>query len=261
MILLGTSGFSYDDWIGPVYPPGLPQQDWLSYIANQLDVLELNVTYYRLPALHIVSGWVEKTPDDFLFSVKAHQSLTHERQNPDFAAFMAVLRPMQEAGKLACILAQFPHSFRPNPATQTYLYRMRDGLGDVPLVVEFRNRDWVSEATFALLEEIEAGYCCVDEPQIRGLMPPLAWACGSLAYVRFHGRNAAQWYNHQHAWQRYDYLYDEDELGEWVPKIRQLDQQVLRTLVLANNHYRGKSVVAMRQLRQLLGAGETPPAT
>ena len=88
MIRLGTSGFSYDDWIGPVYPVNLPRWQWLSYYASEFDTVELNVTYYRVPAWKTVAGWVEKTPQDFLFTVKAHRSLTHERKQPDYQAFI-----------------------------------------------------------------------------------------------------------------------------------------------------------------------------
>jgi uncharacterized protein YecE (DUF72 family) len=252
MILLGTSGFYYDDWIGPVYPKELPRIQWLPFIAEQVDTIELNVTYYRVPPLRTVAGWVERTPDDFLFSVKAHRSLTHERKDPDYPAYKAALSPLIESGKLACVLAQFPHSFHPNPATREYLLGLREGLADLPVVVEFRDRDWVNDETFDVLEELGLGFCSVDEPQLRGLMPPVARLTGPLAYVRFHGRNAAKWWNHMHAWERYDYSYTEEELREWVEKLRKLDAQAQKTLVYANNHPRGQSLEAVRTLRELL---------
>jgi uncharacterized protein YecE (DUF72 family) len=252
MILLGTSGFYYDDWIGPVYPKELPRIQWLPFIAEQVDTIELNVTYYRVPPLKTVAGWVERTPDDFLFSVKAHRSLTHERKDPDYPAYKAALSPLIESGKLACVLAQFPHSFHPNPATREYLLGLREGLADLPVVIEFRDRDWANDETFDLLEELELGFCSVDEPQLRGLMPPVARLTGSLAYVRFHGRNAAKWWNHKHAWERYDYSYTEEELGEWIEKLRKLDSQAQKTLVYANNHPRGQSLEAVKKLRELL---------
>jgi uncharacterized protein YecE (DUF72 family) len=252
VILLGTSGFYYEDWIGPVYPRDLPRKQWLPFVAEQVDTIELNVTYYRVPGLKTVAGWVERTPDGFLFSVKAHRSLTHDRTNPDYASYVAALSPLIESGKLACILAQFPHSFHPNPATRQYLHDMRQGMGDLPVVVEFRDRDWISEGTFSMLEELGLGFCSVDEPQLRGLMPPVARLTGSLAYVRFHGRNAARWWNHKHAWERYDYSYAEDELREWVVKLRELDALAETTLVYANNHPRGQSMEAVRTLREML---------
>ncbi len=252
MIYLGTSGFYYDDWIGPVYPKDLPRIQWLPFIAEQVDTIELNVTYYRVPPLRTVAGWVERTPDDFLFSVKAHRSLTHEREDPDYPAYVEALSPLIESGKLACVLAQFPHSFHPNPATRGYLSDLREGLADLPVVVEFRDRDWINDETFDLLDELGLGFCSVDEPQLRGLMPPIARLTGSLGYVRFHGRNAARWWNHKHAWERYDYTYSEDELREWIEKLRKLDSQAQKTLVYANNHFRGQSLGTLRTLKELL---------
>lgn len=137
-----TSGFSYDDWIGPFYPPGLPAREQLSFYAREFATAEINTTYYRVPEARLVAGWAARTPDGFTFSVKAHQGLTHEREQPDFASFVEVLRPLVEAGKLAAVLAQFPYSFHPTPANRDYLPRVRDGFGDLPTVVEFRHAGW-----------------------------------------------------------------------------------------------------------------------
>jgi uncharacterized protein YecE (DUF72 family) len=122
----------------------------------------------------------------------------------------------------------------------------------MPLVVEFRDHAWVSEATFEMLEELDIGFCCVDEPRIKGLMPPIARATSDIAYVRFHGRNAGKWWQHDHAWERYDYTYSEAELESWVPRIRELDAAAPLTLVYANNHYRGQSVDTLNKLESLL---------
>lgn len=252
MIRLGTSGFSYDDWVGPVYPAGLPRRAWLEHYAGLFDSVELNVTFYRVPDRRTVAGWVERTPEGFLFSVKAHRSLTHEREQADARGFLDGLAPLIESGRLACVLAQFPHSFHPGPATRAYLERLREDLRPLPAVVEFRDRAWADEATLADLQRQGLGFCCVDEPQLPGLMPPLARATASPAYVRFHGRNAERWWEHDHAWQRYDYTYRDDELREWIPRLRALDGQVPLTLVYANNHYRGQSVQTLRQLQRLL---------
>jgi uncharacterized protein YecE (DUF72 family) len=252
MIRIGTSGFSYPDWVGPVYPPDLPPSEHLSFYAREFSTVELNVTYYRVPDARTVAGWIKKTPDDFLFAVKAFSALTHEREAPDFTAFVAALAPLRQAGKLGCVLAQFPYSFHPTPQNRDYLKRLRDGLGDLPVVVEFRNAAWVGEPTFALLRSLSLGYCSVDEPRLRGLMPPVAVATGPVAYVRFHGRNAAKWYDHQEAWERYNYTYSREELEEWVPRLRQLDAAAPLTLVYFNNHYAGQAVRGARDLRQLL---------
>lgn len=254
MIRLGTSGFSYDDWIGTVYPAELPRRGWLGYYAQHFDTVELNVTYYRIPERRIVEGWIQKTPDDFLFTVKAHQSITHDRKDPAFEAFRTAVWPLVEQGRLASILAQFPHSFHPNSDNGSYLEILREGLVDLPVVVEFRDNQWVSEATFSRLKELHFGFCCVDEPELPGLMPPVIRSTSDIAYVRFHGRNAAKWWEHDHAWERYDYTYQEDELKEWVPRIKQLHVTSPLTLVYANNHYRGQSVDTLRKLEKILAA-------
>lgn len=256
MIRVGTSGFSYDDWQEVVYPAGLQKWKWLSYYAAEFDTVELNVTYYRVPTQRVVRGWVERTPDDFLFAVKAHQGLTHHRQEPDFRGFVQGISPLTDSGKLACVLAQFPYSFKHTSANVDYLKLLREGLGELPTVVEFRNNAWISDRTFELLEALGFGFCCVDEPPLKGLMPAVVRSTGSLAYVRFHGRNAEKWYEHEFAWERYDYRYSEDELAEWIPRLHNLNRSAPITLVYANNHYRGQSVDLIRALKRMLAESE-----
>ncbi len=253
-ILIGTSGFSYDDWVGPVYPENLPKREWLSYYAREFPTCELNFTYYRIPSPRTLDQMAAKVPAGFLFAVKAFQGITHERENPkpQIEEFTAALAPLIEAQKFACVLVQFPHSFHANPANRAYLRSLREGFGDLPVVVEFRSHDWVNERTFEELRALNLGFCCVDEPRLKGLMPPVAVATGPVAHVRFHGRNAAKWWQHEEAWERYDYTYSDDELQEWVPKIRQLDQEAPLTLVYMNNHWQGQAVGTARQLKRLL---------
>jgi uncharacterized protein YecE (DUF72 family) len=234
----------------------LAERDHLGFYAREFSTVELNVTYYRVPDVRTVQGWAAKTPDAFLFAVKAFGGLTHERDAPDFAGFAACLAPLTAAGKLGCVLAQFPNSFHPLPANRDYLKRLREGLGDLPLVVEFRHAAWVTAETFSLLKALGIGYCSVDEPRLRGLMPPVAVATGTVAYVRFHGRNAARWYQHDEAWERYNYTYPVEELAEWVPRLRQLDAEAPLTLAYFNNHYCGQAVKGARDLGQLLLGAE-----
>ncbi|MEM4724630.1 MAG: DUF72 domain-containing protein, partial [Candidatus Hadarchaeum sp.] len=128
----------------------------------------------------------------------------------------------------------------------------RDAMSGLPVVVEFRNARWLTPETFAFLEENELGFCCVDEPRLKGLIPPIAEATSRIAYVRFHGRNAKKWWRYDEPWERYDYTYSREELEEWVPKIKDLEAKAEKTFLFANNHWRAQAVDTARQLRLLL---------
>jgi len=254
MIYFGTSGFSYKDWVGPYYPQGMPSSDWLEFYARDFSVTELNFSYYRVPTKSTLERLAAKTPDDFLFTLKAHQDMTHDRRGDDgvFTEFVESLEPLIDTGKFGCILAQFPWSFRPGEEGLDYLRMLRERLDTLPVVVEFRNRDWISEGTFDFLRENKLGFCCVDQPRLKGLIPPVTEATSSIGYVRFHGRNAKKWWQHKEAWERYDYTYSNEELEEWVPKLRKLEEDTDKTFVFANNHWQGQAVQTARQLRMLL---------
>jgi len=253
-ILIGTSGFSYKDWVGPVYPEGMPKSEWLSFYAQEFPTCELNFSYYRIPTARTLGRMAEKVPAGFLFTVKAYKGITHEREEPerDMEQFKAALAPLVEAEKFACLLAQFPYSFHATPANRDYLKRVREGFGDLPVVVEFRSREWIGERTFEDLRVLDLGFCCVDQPRLKNLLPPLAVTTAGVAYVRFHGRNRAKWWQHDEAWERYDYTYSDEELVEWVGKIRQLDEKAPLTLVYMNNHWQGQAVGTARQLKTLM---------
>lgn len=257
-VLIGTSGFSYADWVGPVYPPGLPKEDWLPFYARTFPTCELNFSYYRIPAASTLAKMADKVPQGFLFALKAYQGITHERKDPEpqMRQFVAALAPLRDAGKLACVLAQFPHSFHAQRDNWSYLKRVKEGFADLPLVFEFRGEDWIGERAFDALRRLEVGFCAVDQPRLPGLVPPLAVSTGSIAYVRFHGRNAARWWQHTEAWERYDYAYSDAELAEWVPKIRQLEQESALTLVYMNNHWQGQAVESAQKLRVLLSESQ-----
>ena len=254
MLLIGTSGFSYKDWVGPYYPEGLAKKDWLSFHSREFSTCEINFSYYRVPNPRTLAAMAAKVPDDFLFTLKANREMTHERgDNADvFRQFRDSLSPWLEQGKLGCILAQFPSSFRATADNRDYLKLLRDHLGELRVVVEFRHVGWVSPPTFELLRQLNLGFCSVDQPRFKSLMPPVAEVTSDTAYVRFHGRNYQKWWRHKEAWERYDYTYSENELEEWVPKIRQMDEEAETTFLFANNHWRGQAVDTARQLRMLL---------
>ncbi|MFC1933750.1 DUF72 domain-containing protein [Chloroflexota bacterium] len=253
MIYFGTSGFSYDDWVGHFYPLGMPKREWLTYYAREFNTCEINSTFYALPKPSNLKAMVDKTDEGFLFSIKANQEMTHRREDTSvFRTFCQVLEPVVSAGKLGGILAQFPYSFRLNRNNWDYLKLVRQLLGELPVVIEFRNAQWLRDEVFGWLRHLDLGFCCVDEPQLPNLLPPLAEATGEVSYVRFHGRNSAKWWHHEQAYERYDYSYTPQELSEWLPKIRKLDGMAEKTFVFANNHWRGQAVSTIRQLRVML---------
>jgi uncharacterized protein YecE (DUF72 family) len=255
MIHLGTSGFSYADWVGKWYPDGLKKADMLRYYARKFNVVEVNFTYYRMPTARTLKQMSAKTGGGFEFVVKANSEMTHERTGePEvFRVFQEALKPLIEQEKLGCILAQFPNSFRPGEEGIEYLHWFKEQIPDIPVTVEFRNRGWLTADTFDLLEALELGFCCVDEPQLKGLMPPVAIATSNIGYVRFHGRNAGEWYQHDEAWQRYNYLYSEEELGEWVDKVQEVNEATDETFVFFNNHYQGQAAINAEMFAEMLG--------
>jgi uncharacterized protein YecE (DUF72 family) len=256
LIHVGTSGYSYDDWVGPYYPPGTRKPAFLDFYARDFDCCEVNYTYYTMPAARTLAAMLAKTPKGFLFAIKAHSSMTHEREQgtpATFAAYRTALQPLIEAGRLACILGQFPPSFKPTPDAFDYLRHLREQLADLPLVIEFRHVTWATDEVFAFLREHQMGYCCVDEPRLQSLMPPVAVATSDIGYVRFHGRNYEKWWHHDEAWERHNYLYTETELAEWLPRVRGLADEGARvTYVFFNNHYQAQAAINAQQFRRML---------
>lgn len=261
MLLVGTSGFKYKDWKGVFYPAGTPDGDLLPFYSTVFSAVELDFSYYRMPSARTMQALERKTPEGFLFAVKAHKSMTHEPMLPEeldkaFGEFRASLEPLDNSGKLGCVLLQFPWGFRPGLKEKEYIRYSRRKMGDVPLVVEFRNAEWLTESTFRLLRDLGVAFCAVDEPRLKGLVPPVITATSNLGYVRFHGRNAAKWWRHKTPSERYDYLYSEEELQEWVPRILSLSEKTGRTLVFFNNCHEGKAGINARRMKDMLSPWE-----
>lgn len=254
MMYLGTSGFSYNDWVGSFYPAGMPKREWLTYYAREFNTCEVNSSFYALPKPSSLEAMADKTGEDFLFCFKANQKMTHQQEDnaPIFETFCQVLEPIAITGKLGCILAQFPYSFRFTQRNWDYLKLLRERLDNLPVVIEFRNARWLRSEVFDWLRHQNLGFCCVDEPRLPNLLPPLAEATSKIGYIRFHGRNSARWWQHEQAYERYDYSYTPDELSEWLPKIRKLDSIAEKTFIFANNHWQGQAVSTIRQLRMML---------
>ena len=275
MILLGTSGYSYPDWYGVFYPPGLERAKQLDYYVRQFNTVEVNSTYYRIPPASTFAAMERKTPAGFEFVVKAHGDMTHRlsRDGAVYEAFQTALAPLRAARKLSGVLAQFPQSFHRSDDHEQFLVEMQERLEGAPLFVEFRHRSWMHEDVFEFLERAGMGYVSVDEPDLPGLLPRVARATGPMAYVRFHGRNAKSWYagdepaparsarepaprQRDRQLLRYDYLYSEVELKEWADKIRELNQKTQKTFVFFNNCHAGQAATGAKLMRTLLGMPE-----
>lgn len=257
MVLVGTSGFSYKDWKGPFYPEGISDRKMLSFYAERFRTVELNFSYYAIPSERTSRSLLERSAGRVEFVVKAHSSMTHTREakEADFEAFLRGVAPLYEAGHLGTCLLQFPYAFKRSKANARYLLQVSRRLEPIPLVVEFRHASWVEERTFDFLRDHGLGFCSVDEPDLEGLLPVVEEVTSPVAYVRFHGRNASKWWKHEHAYERYDYLYTTEELAEWVPRIRRMEAASERLYVFFNNHFRGQAVTNAQMLEELLAEG------
>ncbi len=261
-ILIGTSGFSYEDWIGPVYPAGTKKEDMLSFYSRELgfNIVELNFTYYKQPTSTGMELMLNNVPEGFTFVVKAHESMTHKiragdssfiRDEGAFGTFLEGVAPLMAGGRLKCVLAQFPQKFQRNRDTVDHLKWFADQLKSVRLVVEFRNKSWVSQSTFDLLKDLGVGYCVVDEPDLPDLVPFTPVFTANPAYFRFHGRNL-RWFGVS-ASQRYDYIYSESELRSVLSPITSITSVAEETLVFFNNHFQGSAVKNAKMLKELVG--------
>lgn len=258
MIKVGTAGYSYADWIGPFYPVGTKPASMLEYYSNFFSFVEVNSTYYHMPGIKLFQGMDKKTPEDFKFAVKLFGGFTHERSSGKIEAdkFKYALKPIEESGKLACLLAQFPYSFHCNKENIDYLKSIKQNFQEYQLCVEFRNREWIGKNIMDLLRHEDIGYVCVDEPGIRGLISNVTAITSSIAYLRLHGRNADKWYGGEGS-DRYDYLYSNDELLEWVERLHEMDDNSAMTLVSFNNHPKGKAIENAKVLMGYLGSQTT----
>jgi uncharacterized protein YecE (DUF72 family) len=256
VILVGTSGFRFDDWVGPFYPVDLKPSDHFAWYLRHFPALEVNSTYYRIPSPSLFERWDRIAPKEYPFLVKLHGDVTHKRSSPadSIRRLSLATASLRSSGKLAGWLAQFPWSFREGPEGRAYLARIRELLPEEdPLFVEFRHGAWDLPETYRFLEEEKIGFCSVDEPALPGLMPPSARTTNGIGYVRLHGRNAKAWWSAGDGSDRYDYLYSDEELGEWVERARDLDRGAARTFVFFNNCYAGQAVRGAKRMQQLLG--------
>ena len=263
MIRIGTSGFSYDDWVGPFFPPTLKPQHRLEYYAQWFSTLELNSTFYTLLAEGAVGGLINKVDTGFHFFVKANRDLTHgTRKNAKetMTKFEVMADLFRQAEKLGGVLFQFPATFEYSSKNEDYLRWAVESLGKVGAVIEFRHSKWINDKTMAFLRELNAGYCIVDMPQVRNLPSSRIEVTSDIAYIRFHGQNKAEWESKTSSRdERYDYEYSEEEIKEWVPVIAGLDKKVKDTYIYYNNHYNAKAAKNATTLQKFLHAPSISP--
>jgi uncharacterized protein YecE (DUF72 family) len=305
-IRIGTCSFADEALTKWFYPVGLPARERLPYYAERFDTVEIDSTYYRLPEEAMTGSWAERTPDDFVFHIKAFGVMTRhpvrvqqlppdlrddapvdergrvERPSREFRAeifkrFLEGISPLRRDGKLGGILMQFPSYVVRKPVSLDYLTWAREQLGDHEMLVEFRHASWFEEdardETLRFLEEHGMTHVVTDSPRIdaKTLVPTIPAVTGPSAYVRFHGRNAETWHKRGGgASERFDYLYSDDELREWVEPLRGLAGEAENAYVLFNNNNRspgdpgdGRDFVAQAaanadRLRQILQEAQLP---
>jgi len=303
-IRIGTCSWADDALSKHFYPKGLPAGERLAHYAQHFDTVEVDSTYYRLPGDEMVRRWAERTPDGFVMHVKAFGLMTRhpvklEALPPDlrddaptdekgrverpsrefrgevFRRFLEALEPLRETGKLGGILFQFPSYVVYKDRSLEYLQWAREQLGDDEMLVEFRHVSWLDDdhraETLRFLEELGATHVIVDAPRIDGaknVAPTVLALTSPTAYIRFHGRNAETWNKRRgSASDRFDYLYSDDELQEWVGPLRELAGSAQQAYAFFNNNStspdgRGgrmaQAAANAKELQRLLQAANVP---
>lgn len=246
---IGTSGYSYSDWVGPFYPPGTRAGRMLSYYCRRFPLVELNFTFYRLPTAAQLVHLAEQTPADFQFLVKIPKTLSHGRDSNDLLAFRQALDSLRDRGQILGLLCQFPQATHDTPEARDWLDRLSGELGEYGLAVEFRHISWFRADVPPWLAERNLDLVAVDAPDLPGLYPSGLVQSSPRLYVRLHSRNAANWY--QSDKERYDYNYSDAELGEWLTALNGAAAQARRAVLLFNNCHRSQAVQNARRMQEL----------
>lgn len=293
-ILIGTCSWTDPTLIksGTFYPAWASTAEArLQFYASQFRLVEVDSCYYALPNERNARLWVERTPDGFLFDIKAFRAFTqhptpldalpadlkialpaplrekrslYQKDLPQeihselWQRFETALIPLDSAGKLGTILFQFPPWFCPGSRQLDYILDCRSRLPQYRMAVEFRHGSWMSGRnagqTMTFLRDNDIPFVCVDEPQgFSTSLPPVAESTADIALVRFHGRNRDTWEKKGiKVVERFDYLYAGQELAEWAPRIRHLAETAKQVHVLFNTNYGDQGVVNARRMGDLL---------
>lgn len=255
-LYIGPAGWSYKDWVGPVYPVG-KRIDQLVMIARYFNCIELNSSFYRVPGERLVQSWVRRLSNapDFTFTVKVWQRFTHERKgnSDDAKLFIHSFDLLHERGQVGAFLLQFPWSFRNDTDTRQLLQRLASWFYGYPTAVELRHGSWNTSEALRFLSESGLAFCNIDQPVIGNSIPPTAHVTDErLGYIRLHGRNRRNWFRENAGRdERYDYLYNDRELEEWRKRASHLMNRVHNLFVITNNHFRGQALANAFQLRFL----------
>jgi uncharacterized protein YecE (DUF72 family) len=274
---IGTSGWNYPSgkgtWNGIFYPEkgAAPKGfDELAFYAARFDTVEVNSTFYGQPRASVSLGWVKRTPSGFEFAVKLYQKFTHPNlvsdktpvSSADVDAFKRGIEPLAAGDRLGPLLAQFPASFKDTPEARAYVEWLLSTFRDYRVAVELRHRSWsdAGEPLLALLDAFGAAWVQIDEPKFRlsirqNLLPNVK----GLYYMRLHGRNAAQWWEHEKSEDRYNYLYSEAELKPIAEAVKTARALVKKQYVYLNNHFAAQAVADAAVLRHLLDEPVTAP--
>ncbi len=242
-VRLGTSGWGYEEWIGPFY---VKREKKFSEYTRVFNTAEINSTFYRYPSPGMIYGLIRASPKDFVFSAKLPKLITHKKKlepgsgiKEDLDRFLALMNPMREAGKLGPILIQLPPGF-----DYGSLDKLTSFLALLPkefkFAVEFRNLSWLRPETWRLLEKHNVAYTIVDEP----LLPPEKVFTADFSYFRWHGRRERPWFN---------YRYSEEELREWIPRVKEAEKKTKEVYGYFNNHFHGYAPENCIQLLEMLG--------
>jgi uncharacterized protein YecE (DUF72 family) len=280
-IRIGTCSWADEALSKYFYPKGLPTAERLPYYAQHFDTVEVDSTFYRLPSEQMVERWAERTPEGFTMHVKAFALMTRhpakleqlptdlrdevdtdergrvERPSREvrgevFRRFLEALQPLRREGKLGGILMQLPPYVVPKESSREYLEWAAEQLGEEPMLVEFRHRDWLDDEhrdeTLAWLERMRATHVIVDAPRsetAKNIAPTVLALTSPTVYVRFHGRNLGTWNKRGgSAAERFDYLYSDEELEEWVEPLRELAGQAEEAYAFFNNNSSSPSPAA-----------------
>jgi uncharacterized protein YecE (DUF72 family) len=276
-VRIGTAGWSYKDWEGIFYPPGLDhrKQHPLEYLARFFDTTEINTSFYGPMRPELAKLWCRKVAavnPRFLFTAKLYRAFTHSPAPVMEPTSAATIRPTDEdeartregldaianAGRLGALLIQFPVSYKNTSLNREYLDRLLRQFIEYPRVVEVRDSSWNNPETLAAFTEQNVAFCNIDQPVLGRSLAPTEHVTASLAYVRLHGRNYDEWFDSDNRNDRYNYLYKESELESWKEKIRNVAARAQTTYLITNNHFECKAGVNALELKAIIGGGRVP---